>query len=198
MSIRKLHLKDLESFSAQMTTHNNIYKDEKRKPKGWQKKNKDDHVDVEDVAKMSTIQSERPVGITILGIAYIVFGILMITAVAIVVTFTAMMGDFSSMMGSMMGNTMTVFTGLIAVGVGILAAVEFAIAWALFSGKSWGRITVIVLSIADLIIHCVTLAVGNLFAIPHIIIDLIVLFYMWKPNVINYFNQKNISLTESK
>lgn len=143
-----------------------------------------------DAAKVPSIQSERPDGVTVLGIIYIIFGILMIVAVAMVVAFTTMMGNFSSMIGSMMGNTMIVFAGLIAVGVGVLAAIEFGIAWALLSGKSWGRITVIALAIIDFIIHCVTLLVGNLFAIPHIIVDLIVLFYMWKPNVISYFNQK--------
>lgn len=148
-----------------------------------------------DVAKVPSIQSERPTGVTILGIIYIVFGILMIVAVAMVVAFTTMMESYSGMLGSMMGDTMTVFGGVIAVGVGILATIEFVIAWALFSGKRGGRIAVISLSMADLIIHCVTLLVGNLFAIPHIVVDLIVLFYMWKPNVISYFNQKNISFT---
>ena len=148
-----------------------------------------------DAAKAPSIQSERPTGVTILGIIYIVFAILMIIVVAMVVAFTTMMGSYSTMLGSMVGNTMTVFGGVIAVGVGILAAIEFIVAWALFSGKSWGRIVVIVLSMVDFIIHCATLVVGNFFAIPHIILDLIVLFYMWKPNVIAYFNQKNISLT---
>ena len=144
-----------------------------------------------DAAKVPAIQSERPTGVTILGIIHIIFAILMIMAVAMVVTFSTMVGSFSFMMG----NTMTAFAGFIAVGVGILAAIEFVIAWALFSGKRWGRIAIIALTMADFIIHCATLVVGNLFAIPHIILDLITFFYMWKPNVIAYFNQKNISFT---
>ncbi|HLA21869.1 MAG TPA: hypothetical protein VJZ17_00315 [Nitrosopumilaceae archaeon] len=144
-----------------------------------------------DAAKVPSIQSERPTGVTILGIIHIIFAILMIMAVAMVVTFSTMVGSFSFMMG----NTMTAFAGFIAVGVGILAAIEFVIAWALFSGKRWGRIAIIALTMADFIIHCATLVVGNLFAIPHIILDLITFFYMWKPNVIAYFNQKNISFT---
>lgn len=118
----------------------------------------------------------------------------MIMAVVMVVTFTSMMGGYSSMIGNMMGNTMTVFGSVIAVGVGILAAIEFVIAWTLFSGKSWGRITVMVLSMVDFILHCATLVVGNLFAIPHIILDLLVFFYMWKPSVVSYFNKEKLSL----
>ena len=142
-----------------------------------------------DTAKVPSIQSERPAGITILGIAYIIFGVLMIMTVTMVVTFTSMMGGYSSMLNNMMGNTMTVFAGFIVVGVGVLAAIEFTIAWALFSGKNKGRTTVIILSMIDFIIHCVTLFVGNVFAIPHIILDLITFFYMWKPNVVEYYNQ---------
>lgn len=145
-------------------------------------------------AKTPRAESERPTGILVLGITYTIFGILMVVFVSMVVTFTAMMGGYSSMIGGMMGNTLTVFGGFIAVGVGILAAIEFAISWALFSGKNAGRTIVIVLSMVDFIIHCVTLLVGNVFAIPHIVLDLITFFYMWKPSVIMYYDRKSMNL----
>jgi len=144
--------------------------------------------------KVPSIQSERPAGVTVFGVIYVIFGVLMIMAVAMVVTFTSMMGGYSSTIGGMMGNTMTVFGSVIGIGVGILAAIEFVIAWALFSGKSWGRITVMVLSMVDFIVHCTTLVIGNLFAIPHIVLDLIVFFYIWKPSVISYFDREKIKL----
>ncbi len=136
------------------------------------------------------VQSERPTGITVFGIIYIIFGILMLMTVTMMVAFTSMMGGYSSVIGNMMGSTMTVFGGVIGIGVGILASIEFMLAVALFAGKRWGRITIIVLSIIDLIVHCLTLALGNLFAIPHIVLDLIVLFYMWKHSVVSYFNKE--------
>lgn len=145
-------------------------------------------------AKTPYVESDRPTGVIVLGITYIIFGILMIVAVSMMATFTTMMGGYSSMIGGMMGNTLTVFGGIVAVGAGVLAAIEFTISWALFGGKNICRTVVIVLSMVDFIIHCVTLLVGNVFAIPHIILDLITFFYMWKPNVIVYYNRKNISL----
>lgn len=132
---------------------------------------------------------ERPVGVAILGITYAIFAVLMLVVVAMVLTFTTMMDDYSSMIGGMMGNTMIVFGNVIAVGVGILAAIEFTISWALLSGTNTGRLIVIVLSMTDFIIHCITLFVGNVFAIPHIVLDLITFFYMWKPNVTKYYKQ---------
>jgi hypothetical protein len=53
-------------------------------------------------AKIPSIQSERPAGVTVLGVIYIIFGVLMIMAVAMVVTFTSMMGGYSSMIGNIM------------------------------------------------------------------------------------------------
>jgi hypothetical protein len=105
-------------------------------------------------------------------------------------TFMAILGSYSAMMNNMisaMGEIFVVF-------MGILAGIGFTIAYSLFSGKNWGRITVIVLSIVDFIVHCATLVVGNLFAIPHIILDVMVFFYMWKPSVVSYFNQEKSNL----
>lgn len=77
--------------------------------------------------------------------------------------------------------------GIFLIIFGILAVIEFVIAGALFSGKHWGRIIVIVLSIISLIIGLVSI-VGNLFSILSIILDVVVLWYMWRPHVIAYFN----------
>lgn len=112
----------------------------------------------------------------------------MLIVVATVLTFTTMMDDYSSMIGGMMGNTMTVF-GNIIVGVGIIAVIEFTISWAVFSGTNTGRMITMILSMTDFIVHCITLFVGNVFAIPQIALDLITFFYMWKPNVTKYYKQ---------
>jgi len=69
---------------------------------------------------------------------------------------------------------------------GILAIIEFVIAGALFSGKPWGRIVVIVLSIISLIMGIISVF-GNPFSIFTIILDIVVLWYMWRPHVIEYF-----------
>ncbi len=143
-----------------------------------------------DAANTPTIQSERPIGVTILGISFIIVGILMSIAAAMIGTFMAMLGSYSLMMNSMI----SALGGIFFVFIGILTAIEFTIAWALFSEKSWGRITVIVLSIVDFLLHCATLVVGNLFAIPHIVLDLLVFFYMWKPNVVSYFDKEKSKL----
>ncbi|MFN3654521.1 MAG: hypothetical protein ACK4TO_04240 [Candidatus Nitrosotenuis sp.] len=58
-------------------------------------------------AKTPYDQSDRPIGITVLGIIYIIFGVLIVLTVVAVVAFTAMIGSYSSMISDMLGNTMT-------------------------------------------------------------------------------------------
>lgn len=88
--------------------------------------------------------------------------------------------------GGMMGQIPELMGGALLVMFGALAAVEFVISGALLSGKSWGRTVVIVFSIISLIMGFVSV-VGNPVSILTIILDLIVLWYMWRPHVIAYF-----------
>lgn len=76
--------------------------------------------------------------------------------------------------------------GIFLIIFGILAVIEFVIAGALFSGKPWGRMIVIVLSVISLVMGLASI-VGNPFSILNIILDVFVLWYMWRPHVIVYF-----------
>ena len=123
----------------------------------------------------------RPTGITILGILHLIGG----AASLILATMGAAMLGVSGSMGYM-GMIPAALGGIFLIIFGILAAIEFIIAGALFSGKPWGRITVIALSIIGLMIGLVSI-VGNPFSILNIMLDGFVLWYMWRPHVITYF-----------
>lgn len=128
-----------------------------------------------------TVVPSRPTGITILGVLHVILGIVFVIAAAVFGAASTMMGN------SFMGGFMSVIGGALAVVFVIVAILYFVIASALFSGKRWGRTVIIVLSIIDLIFELVSIAGGNVFAIVGIIMDLIVLYYMWRPHVIAYF-----------
>jgi len=57
----------------------------------------------------------------------------------------------------------------------------------LFSGKHWARTIVIILSIISLIMGLASL-IGNPLSLLTIVLDSFVLWYMWRPHVIAYFN----------
>ncbi|QLH02997.1 hypothetical protein C5F47_05260 [Nitrosopumilus cobalaminigenes] len=127
----------------------------------------------------------RPLGVSFLGVWYILEG-LTLFALAIGVGYIA-----NSMMGNSFLGGIGQFAGWIASAIVIAALIEFTIAGALFSGRSGGRVIVIILAIVNLIIQLMTLFGGNVFAIGYIVIDVIVLFYMWRPHVVDYFKGRS-------
>src|SRR3989344_3962475 len=123
----------------------------------------------------------RPTGITILGILHLIGG----AASLVMATMGAAMLGVSGDMGYF-GMFSAALGGIFLIIFGILAVIEFVIAGALFSGKPWGRMTVIVLSVIGLVMGLASI-VGNPFSILNIILDVFVLWYMWRPHVIAYF-----------
>ena len=124
----------------------------------------------------------RPLGITILGILHLIGG----AASLVMATMGAAMLGVSGSMGYF-GMFSAALGGVFLIIFGILAVIEFVIAGALFSGKPWGRLIVIVLSVIGLVMGLASI-VGNPFSILNIILDVFVLWYMWRPHVIAYFN----------
>lgn len=130
------------------------------------------------------IYAGRPTGITVLGILQTLAGIVLLISATMVGTMSGMMGGFSNFgtMGSVIG-------GVITAVLVVLAVFSFLIASALFSGKKWGRTIVVVFSLANLILEVASMMMGNVFGIGGILLNGIVLYYMWRPHVIMYFNK---------
>jgi len=125
----------------------------------------------------------RPTGITVLGILYILGGIAGLFA-------AIMFGAMSTMMGSSMDSIMgglAVVGGMLSLVFAGVAILEFVIAGCLLSGKSWARKIVIVFVAIDLVLEFVSIFGGNFFGIAMLILDLFVLYYLYRPHVIEYF-----------
>jgi len=69
----------------------------------------------------------------------------------------------------------------------IMIGVHGAIAGALAGGRSWGRSLILVLSIIGLVFGVINFFSGNMFAIFSIIINGIVISYLRKPHVKQWF-----------
>ncbi|MCH9658677.1 SHOCT domain-containing protein [archaeon] len=126
--------------------------------------------------------SNRPTGITILAILEIIGGIV----VALLVTASGLFTSAMMSMGGLYAGLGGAITGIL----GTVAAIHFIIAFGLLSGKPWGRKIVIILSIISLIMGALS------FSILTIIIDAIVLYYMWRPHVMAYFQGRAVYANE--
>ena len=94
--------------------------------------------------------------------------------------------------GPYVPSNFSILGGFFAIVLGIVAIIQFTIASALFSGKNWGRTLVIIFVIIDLIFETISLFAGNVIGIIFLILDIIVLYYMWRPHVIAYFKGINV------
>ncbi len=121
----------------------------------------------------------RPAGVTILGILHAIGGAFAIVGV--------LMGITLMTAGAFQDAFMVGAGGFLVVLAGVLAAVNFGIAGALFSGRAWGRTIVIILAIISLVIGIVSIVSGEAAPIFSIILNGIILWYLRRPYVKEYF-----------
>lgn len=118
----------------------------------------------------------RPLGITILAVIYALKGLVFLAVAAL----------GAVILGIVPGALM--FGMAIGTLFGIFALIQLAIAGALFSGKSWARYLIVILSIISLIIGLASVATGlGATLVLGIIFDLIVIYYMFTRRVKVYF-----------
>jgi hypothetical protein len=125
-----------------------------------------------------------PTGVTVLGMLQIILGIVLAVFAVMIMVMSSMVGGYSYF-----GDVTSIVGGAITAVLIMLAAFSFLIASALFSGKKWGRTIVIVFSIVNIVIDASSMIVGNVFGIGGMILNGIVLYYMWRPHVIAYFTK---------
>jgi hypothetical protein len=129
----------------------------------------------------------RPTGLTILAILFLIAG-----------SFT-LVGGISTFETAVAQASTPILTDLealiIPLAVEILCIASFVIALGLFTGKSWWVwLFAVVLSAIGLVVNVVSLVVPNMFtmagAIVGIVINAIILYYLSRKNVRQYFGNK--------
>ena len=110
----------------------------------------------------------RPTGITVLAALYVLAGLIMLAMPLMVTAMLAMMG--------LPSNGALVAGATCWVVFGIIALIFFAIAYGLLKGQHWARIVAIIFAIIGLL----NIPIGT-------IISIIVLWYLFKPDVKAWF-----------
>ena len=124
----------------------------------------------------------RPTGITILAILGFIGGILAILGGALFVA-VASSGILSTYGVGMFSGFISLFGGIIIV-IGLFA---IFVSWGMWSGKSWAWYLAVVLYAIGVIFGLVLLVAGGLTGIVSLVIDLLLLWYMFRPHVKAYF-----------
>jgi len=117
----------------------------------------------------------RPTGVTILAILEAIAGVYYLATgfnVSIYRTLVRLAFGIASI------DSIFVGAALIIIGL-----VSLFLAWGLWTGKGWARMTALVFAILSLIVSLIS---RNLFGL---VIDLIIVYYLTRPNVKQFFTK---------
>jgi uncharacterized membrane protein (DUF2068 family) len=110
-------------------------------------------------------QKHRPLGVTVIAILTVIGGIIFLVS-----------GLFLLIIG----------IGIILLALGIAYLV---MAYGLWKGKGWAWTITLILSAIGIIVAVVSIATGNVGGIISIIINGVIIYYLYRPNVKAFFGK---------
>jgi Predicted membrane protein (DUF2127) len=111
------------------------------------------------------VYRQRPIGVTIIALLAILGGIAFLASGLATLILIPLIGIF------------------IGSGLFILGLAYFLMAYGLWKGRSWAWTLTLILSGIGIIVGIGSIIVGNIGSIFHIIINAIVIYYLYRPNV---------------
>jgi hypothetical protein len=106
---------------------------------------------------------ERPLGVTLLAISYGLIGLIFI-----------------------------ILGGWLFVPLFLLALVFFVVAWALFKGKTWGRLAVYVITGISLLLSLIGIRTNGVIDIPGLLQSMYIFWYLNRSHVVEYFGAESL------
>jgi uncharacterized membrane protein (DUF2068 family) len=148
---------------------------------------------------MQQVEKHRPFGVTILAILTIIGGIAFLASgitAGILSPFLSGTGTNSNNILSATGTSIaipqTLLVGLSAVtgaALLVLGIAYFVMAYGLLKGKGWAWTITVVLSCIGIALGFVSIVTGHVGAVFNVIINGLVLYYIYRPNVKSFFGK---------
>ncbi len=157
------------------------------------------------------METNRPLGVTIIAILRIIGGIILLLGGIGLVTIVPFVGQLNvnttssttdngvpvtpNGAGINLSNINTsflffaAFIGVIGSILIVLGIASFVVAWGLLKGKGWAWTVTIIITIISLVFNALSIVSGNIGAIVGIIIDGVIIYYLYRPNVKSYFGR---------
>jgi hypothetical protein len=146
--------------------------------------------------------NKRPTGVAIIGALSIIGGIIMLILGALLILAAAVLPSLGSLdedaarqlesqlnpvglSAAMLGPILGTMAGIM-IAIGIASIV---VATGLFKGKGWAWTISIILAFIGIAIAVASLAIGNFGGIANLVINGIILYYLYRPHVKAYFGK---------
>jgi len=131
---------------------------------------------------MAAEKPRRPTGVTIIAVLEILGALVMLSICALAL----IAGEAA------VGLGLGLLPGLVAV-LGavmlILAIVMLGVAWGLWTGKGWAWTLAVVFIVLGIIVGVAQMIAGGYHGILTLIIQVIIVYYLFRPNVKTYFGK---------
>jgi uncharacterized membrane protein (UPF0136 family) len=131
---------------------------------------------------VASTPKSRPTGVTIVAILNILGGISMFVFVALAVIGASVSPALDEVDDG--GFILTVLGILIALGI-----IYFVVAYGLLKGKPWAWTVAVILSIISIVLNVISIGTYSILTIANIILDGIILYYLYRPYVKAYFGK---------
>ncbi|HKQ22391.1 MAG TPA: hypothetical protein VJS91_10160 [Nitrososphaeraceae archaeon] len=155
------------------------------------------------------METKRPIGVTIIAILAIIGGILLLFGGIAFVALAPILSQInmndndttsnSSISLNINGTDVTIpkntififggFLGVIGVMLIVIGIASFVVAWGLLTGKGWAWIVTIIIVIISIILNIILIVSGSYESIIGLIIDGIIIYYLYRPSVKSYFGR---------
>jgi uncharacterized membrane protein HdeD (DUF308 family) len=130
---------------------------------------------------MQQVEKHRPLGVTLIAALTIIAGIVFLASGITAVT-----------VAPFLSGTQTFLVGLSAgAGAAFLALgiAYFVMAYGLLKGKRWAWTVTLVLSSIGIALGFVSIVTGHIGAVLSVIINAVILYYIYRPNVKSFFGK---------
>ena len=134
---------------------------------------------------MEQQQKHRPLGVTIIAVLTIIAGIAFLASGITAVTVAPFLSDTGPNNNNMLAGLSAV-TGAALLTLGLA---YFVMAFGLLKGKGWAWTITVVLSCIGIALGLVSIVSGHIGAIFNIVINGVILYYIYRPYVKSFFGK---------
>ena len=155
------------------------------------------------------MERRRPTGVTIIAVLAIIAGVLLLFGGISLVALAPFIGQIkvnddtntsnTSLSLNVNGTVVTIpnnplfvlggFIGILGAMLIVLGIANFVVAWGLLKGKGWAWIVTIVINIISAVLNIISIVAGSFGSIGGLIINGIIIYYLYRPNVKSYFGR---------
>lgn len=154
------------------------------------------------------MERRRPTGVTVIAVLAIIAGVLLLFAGLALVTLAPFLSQIklndginsskTSISLNVNGTVVTIpknalfvlggFIGILGTTLIALGIADFVVAWGLWKGKGWAWIVTIIINIISAVLNIISIVAGSLGSIGGLIINGIIVYYLYRPNIKSYFD----------